>query len=437
MKRDIDSEIFFPNDITPISYGGFLLLVSPSNANWIVLKNQIQVDIIKKLILHHSKKKLIEEFHQHIADVEYIINEIEKRHFCEKMIHTEEGFTLRIYLTNSCNLRCKHCFMYAGAPLENELKYEEIIEILNQSKQHGCIKVIFTGGEVVLKEGFIDILQHAKKLGLYTQVLTNGVLWNSDLVEEAEKYIDEIQVSIDGFDDVTNSAIRGSGTYYKAMETIDRFVKHKNVFVSVITTPLYEMLEIYKDKYIEFGKKMVQKYGSDNFLVIFANELIDGRNLKAEKNKNRIMSKTISDIYEEIYPNSQLTTFVMNHKFNRSYRSCGYGSLTINSNGDFYFCGRIHDVRCYGNIRKMDFCKVLELRKKARELSYVDNITPCKNCAVRNICGGGCRVANVPEMISADLNKNTKDEIFERECSNEYKENIYKLMIESSEFLYW
>ena len=48
MKRDIDSEIFFPNDITPISYGGFLLLVSPSNANWIVLKNQIQVDIIKK-----------------------------------------------------------------------------------------------------------------------------------------------------------------------------------------------------------------------------------------------------------------------------------------------------------------------------------------------------------------------------------------------------
>lgn len=355
-------------------------------------------------------------------DVEKVVNELEGKHFCEKMEPMENTFTLRVYLTNNCNLRCSHCFMYADHCLENELTYEEIIELLKESREANCEKVIFTGGEVLLKDHFIDILKYSKKIGLYVQVLTNGVLWNTDMIKEASDYIDEVQVSIDGFDEKTNAAIRGKGTFEKALTTVEDFLKEKKSFVSVITTPTYDFIEKYKNEYINFGREMVSRFGTEQFLVIFGKELLDGRRIKSDPKKNSQMTKIVDEIYEAIYPNSELTTFVVNHKNNRIYMNCGYGGLTINSNGDFYFCGRIMEVGCYGNVRNMNFQDIMKLRKTAREKTYVSNITPCKNCDIRFICGGGCRVSNIPEITRGCLDQNRE---YQRACDQSYKDNLY------------
>lgn len=432
---DMETEYRFPSDVIGESYSGYLLLISPSNGNWIVLDNEEQVYIAKQLQKGLSAQRIIEQNPEiSIEDLHSVIKEIEGKHFCERM-EANDDFVLRIYLTNKCNLRCKHCFMYASTELENEISFEEILEILSLSRKNGCSKVIFTGGEVLLKKEFLDILQYANSLGLYIQVLTNGVLWNDELVNKAALYIDELQVSIDGYDEISNAVVRGAGVYEKALNTVEKFLNYKHIYVSVVTTPLYDTLFLNKDKFIEFGKSLVSRFGVERFLIIFAKELINGRCIKADKEKNEKMTKIIDDIYEKIYPDSALNTFIVNHQYNRIFKNCGYGGLTINSNGDFYFCGRVFDVSCYGNIREISFEKIMMMRKLARRMSYVDNIIPCKECSIRYICGGGCRVANVPEIVCSTLDK--REKIFYRECSQENKENIYKLMVESNEFLYW
>lgn len=432
-EMDKSKKYFFPNDIEPIFHAGYLILVSPQNANWIVLENQTQIHIVKSLMKGISVGDVYDKI-KAPSDLVYVLNEIEGKHFCERMIiNDEKEFTLRIYLTNRCNLRCNHCFMFADKQLPNELTFEEIIKLIDSSRKHGCSKVIFTGGEVCLKENFIEILKYSHDNGLYVQVLSNGTIWTAEKIKEAAKYIDEIQISIDGFDEESNSKVRGKGFFSKSLQCVEAFSK-EDVFVSVIITPLYGMLDELRERYISFAKELISKYGTEKFLIIIAKELISGRLIKADKNRNKKMAQIVGEIYEEIYQNAELTTFVMNHKNNRIFKNCGYGGLTINSNGDVYFCGRIHELKSYGNIRDIAFDTILKKRILARRKSYVDNITPCNTCNIRYICGGGCRIDNVKEICNLDLNTQG---LLHRNCSKEEKEKIYKLMIESNEFLYW
>lgn len=385
----------FPTDIEPIIYDNFLILVSPQNANWIVLDNQEQIDIVKLLVTGETIGDIYNKKYS-VSNLCYVIREIEGKHFCERMVNSEDDFSLRIYLTNRCNLRCNHCFMYADKKLPDELTYDEIITIIKLSKKSGCTKVIFTGGEVCLKEKFIDILKFSHSIGLYVQVLSNGTIWNEIMIKEASPYIDEIQISIDGYNELTNAMVRGSGWFSKVMSVVELFSK-ENVFLSITITPLYEMIDKYREEYINFSKELIAKYGNKKFLVVIAKELIDGRNIKCDSEKNKQMTKNVNEMYEAIYENFELTTFVMNHKYNRIIKNCGFGVLTINSNGDYYFCGRINDVKSYGNIRKTDFDVILNNRIRARYKTFVDNIIPCKTCNIKYICGGGCRVDNVNE----------------------------------------
>ena len=67
--------------------------------------------------------------------------------------------------------------------------------------------------------------------------------------------------------------------------------------------------------------------------------------------------------------------------------------------------------------------------------SQVYNIDPCNKCDLRYVCGGGCRIANIPEVTRCDLNKENK--MFHRVCTIEEKEQIYRMMIEANDFLLW
>ncbi len=440
--RDIyisdDRKYNIPPDIHYITYNTYNLILSPSNGNWIVLENSVQLDIFNYIKDGGSFKQICNKYADCKRDIEQVILQLEGKHFCENISFNDDHYFIsRIYLTNNCNLRCKHCFMYAEDKIENEMSFDEIKRLLDLCSANGCYKVIYTGGEAATRTDFLDILKHSKKVGLNVQVISNGTIWSKEDIVELSKYIDEIQISIDGFDEPSNAKIRGKGAFQKSLETVDNFIKTGEVSVAVSITPLYDMLHSNVQNYIAFGKSLVSKYIDNDFLVIFCKELLDGRNVVAHKEKNRYMQETTDFIMSEIYPNNELTTFIKSHEYNQIYNNCGYGALNINSNGDFYFCGRINEVKKYGNIRNMPFSEIMELRKKARIASRVDNFLPCKNCDIRYICGGECRVNNFKEITTCDINNINYSLIQPRICSENKKRHIYELMIDSNDYLLW
>lgn len=82
---------------------------------------------------------------------------------------------VHLELTRRCGLNCKHCYISAGKPRENELSTEEWKMILDQLKELEVLSVYFNGGDPLLYEGCTELLSYAQKIGLSCNLLTSGV----------------------------------------------------------------------------------------------------------------------------------------------------------------------------------------------------------------------------------------------------------------------
>lgn len=109
---------------------------------------------------------------------------------------------VRISITDRCNLRCRYCMPEDGVPLldhKDILSYEEIFFLCEVLRGLGVRKIRFTGGEPLVRRGFLDFLSSLKEAlpNLKIALTTNGVL----LLEQAERIakigISGLNVSLD------------------------------------------------------------------------------------------------------------------------------------------------------------------------------------------------------------------------------------------------
>ncbi|MDX1494343.1 MAG: radical SAM protein [Longimicrobiales bacterium] len=140
-----------------------------------------------------------------------------------------------------CNLRCNHCFI-SCAPDNHSFWFmsrDEVAESLQASVELGVKEYYFTGGEPFMNREMTGILEDALSLGPAT-VLTNATLLPQRTVDdlrrlsEASPYTLELRVSIDGVTREMNDAIRGEGTFDRAMDAVGRLAAAG--FLPIITT---------------------------------------------------------------------------------------------------------------------------------------------------------------------------------------------------------
>jgi len=84
-------------------------------------------------------------------------------------------------LTARCNLRCAHCYM-TSYRAEPELDTTEAKRILDEMADAGCVRLLLTGGEPLLRDDFRDIWSHACSKGFLLTLFTNATLADEDTV---------------------------------------------------------------------------------------------------------------------------------------------------------------------------------------------------------------------------------------------------------------
>jgi len=140
-----------------------------------------------------------------------------------------------------CNLRCRHCFI-SCSPENHSFWFMERADVaaaLEASVEMGVKEYYFTGGEPFMNRQMIGILADALTLGPAT-VLTNGTLLPSRTVDalariaSASRYTLEVRVSIDGVTEEGNDAIRGVGSFARALGGVQRLAEAG--FLPIITT---------------------------------------------------------------------------------------------------------------------------------------------------------------------------------------------------------
>ena len=135
------------------------------------------------------------------------------------------------YLTEGCNLRCRHCWIspkYQSEGSSNTaLDLDLFKSIIEQAKPLGLTGVKLTGGEPLLHPEIKEILEYIRTQDLRLTVETNGVLCTPELAQKMAACKDPfVSVSLDGANASTHEWVRGvAGCFAEAMGGIRNLVE--------------------------------------------------------------------------------------------------------------------------------------------------------------------------------------------------------------------
>jgi SynChlorMet cassette radical SAM/SPASM protein ScmF len=118
------------------------------------------------------------------------------------------------YLTDGCNLRCRHCWISPKFQGENShscsfLPLEKFEKIISEAMPLGLTGAKLTGGEPLLHPDITKILTIMRDRGLRTNIETNGVLCTPEIARLIASCKNPfVGVSIDGADAETHEWVR-------------------------------------------------------------------------------------------------------------------------------------------------------------------------------------------------------------------------------------
>lgn len=131
-------------------------------------------------------------------------------------------------VTFNCNLKCQYCGVHEA--VGEEITTDEAKDAMDALWDHGVRWITFGGGEPLFRKDIVEWYRYAHDKGFTVYTSTNGWLLPNRI--EALKYLDHVNISIDGTAEIHDS-IRGVGAFEKAAEAV-RLCREHHVQVSLM-----------------------------------------------------------------------------------------------------------------------------------------------------------------------------------------------------------
>ena len=130
-------------------------------------------------------------------------------------------------LTHRCNLGCMHCYA-KGEPVaqtapDTELNTAQWLNIIAEIKDAGCLYLLLTGGEPMLRDDFAEIYTCAKENGFLVTLFTNGTLLTEKIAALLRRLPPRlVEICLYGAAAKTHDRITGvPGSFDRARQGID------------------------------------------------------------------------------------------------------------------------------------------------------------------------------------------------------------------------
>lgn len=174
-----------------------------------------------------------------------LTNEEFLRDFNKKAAQLRVPLSGNLALTHRCSVRCVHCYLgeevSARQNIKKELNTRQWKRIIDDITRTGCLYLLITGGEPLLRNDFEKIYRHAKTNGLLVTLFTNGMLIDDDILELFHRFPPRaVEITIYGATPGTHERITGvKGSYEKTVAGINRLLQQKiNVRLKTILMTL-------------------------------------------------------------------------------------------------------------------------------------------------------------------------------------------------------
>lgn len=144
-----------------------------------------------------------------------------------------------LFITDKCNLRCKHCSVYGSAGY-HQRAFADIVSDMHYAYQQGSRFIDLEGGEPTLWQEYDKdintIIDAAKQIGFFSITVTTNAQQDFSWIHPHS-----IWVSMDGIGKYHDS-VRGEGTFARLEENIRRSGQQHICVNMVVNTLNYECL---------------------------------------------------------------------------------------------------------------------------------------------------------------------------------------------------
>lgn len=134
----------------------------------------------------------------------------------------------KVYIepTSDCNLNCKTCVRHSWEEEMGFMEMQDYKKLVNELKKFkGLERVSFWGiGEPLFHPQIAEMLNLASKLGVKTQIITNGLLLDQQKADALlEAGLDSLVVSVDGTSPETMADIRSGADLQTVIDNVQNF----------------------------------------------------------------------------------------------------------------------------------------------------------------------------------------------------------------------
>lgn len=300
-------------------------------------------------------------------------------------------FRLELEVTERCNMRCKHCYM--GEPVDSDMSYELLINLLDEAHDPGVYDVILSGGEPLLRKDIFEIIHYVKRNFSYkVGLLTNGSLIDDSNVKKLT-ICDYIQLSLDSPPDV-ECPVRG-GRISRETIRVAKMLKRYGIHVTFFST-LSKLNWRYVDALVKIAEDL-------EIPISFARMVPVGRgssikDMMFNPYEYYMLMKKIVELKRKsrfIYITDPLRVLLDESQWKGRRESiiggCAAGviSCTITTTGEVFPCPLLRISA--GNIIKNNLnLKDIWLESPIFKLLRSRKFMACTECSYRFTCGG-CR----------------------------------------------
>lgn len=325
--------------------------------------------------------------------------------------------------TNSCNLKCVHCYQEAKSKVSpDELTTQEALNVVDQLNEARVVALSFSGGEPLTRKDFFQVAKYAHDNGLFISVATNGTLITEAVANKMKDAgVEYVEVSLDGSVASTHDSFRGiAGAFKQTLKGIEN-CKKTGIYTCLATT-----LTKYNLKEIPDIVQLSKNLRVDRFMLFNFIPTGRGKNILKQDVSPEEREQVLKDLYQELkskVTNEESTDFIecfttapqfarvaiqdstegfipVAHqgglpakvaKLAEFIGGCGAGRVycALQPNGDVTPC--VFMPIKLGNLRTenlQDIWFKSPVLKELRDRNLLEG--RCHDCDYRNICGG-CR----------------------------------------------
>ncbi|MDP2922831.1 MAG: radical SAM protein [Candidatus Omnitrophota bacterium] len=301
-----------------------------------------------------------------------------------------------IDLTYRCNNDCRHCWLRVSSDsreIKDELSFEEIKRVVDETRKMGCRRWSISGGEPMLRSDFAEIFEYITNNSISYSINTNGTLITPRIAQLMKKKGLKMVALYGAIAETHDHITRNPGSFEMTMRGFV-YLKEAGAGFMVQLIPMRDNYHQFKDM-IKLAQSLSKHYriGAAWFYLTACGDL--------ERNKEiirqRLDPKDVIELdkpdlsYEDRIRDEENHIYCQKKDDKYLFSSCisNRRGFHIDPYGKATFCCFIKDLRLRYDLRDGNFKECWEkfipsLSKKVKiTKEYEEN---CSSCELKKDC---------------------------------------------------